>query len=239
MAISHMAATQPYDLPLEAGDHLDQATFHASYKAMPPEFRAELIGGIVIVPSPLSSEHGTYHALVMTWLGTYWIATPGTQARDNATAILGETSEPQPDAALIIDPACGGQTGLSADGYATGPPECIVEIATSSASIDLHSKRHDYEQAGVLEYIVVLTRQREVRRFVLQTSRFREMHADVDGIMRSQVFPGLWLHTAGLLQLDGLQVMETLHQGMATPAYLAFRQQLQEPNALDLTSDTE
>ncbi len=115
---------------------------------MPPESRAELIGGIVIVPSPLSSEHGAYHALIMTWLGTYWIETPGTQARDNATAILSETSEPQPNAALLIDPACGGQTGVSADGYITGPPELIVEIATSSASIDLHRRRRDYEQAG-------------------------------------------------------------------------------------------
>lgn len=215
-------------LPLEAGDHLDQPTFHACYKTMSSEFRAELVGGVVIVPSPLSSEHGAYHALVMTWLGSYWIATPGTQARDNATAILGDTSEPQPDAVLIIDPACGGQTGLSADGYATGPPELIVEIASSSASIDLHSKRRDYEQAGVLEYIVVLTRQREIRRFVLQEGQFREMNAGVDDVVKSTVFPGLWLYTEGLLQLDGLQVMETLRQGMATPEYAVFRQQLQE-----------
>jgi hypothetical protein len=38
-------------LPLvEAGDQLDQATFHECYKAMPLAFRAELIGGVVIVP---------------------------------------------------------------------------------------------------------------------------------------------------------------------------------------------
>ncbi len=230
MTIPHVIETVPGRLPLEAGDHLDQATFHESYKAMPAKFRAELIGGIVIVPSPLSSEHGAYHALVMTWLGNYWIETPGTQARDNATAILGETSEPQPDAALIIDPACGGQTGLSADGYATGPPELIVEVATSSASIDLHRKRRDYEQAGVLEYIVVLTRQRKIPRFVLQEGRFREISAGADGVMRSTVFPGLWLHTERLLQLDGLQVMDTLRQGMTTPEYAVFRQQLQQPH---------
>ena len=65
--------------PLEAGDHLDQATFHARYEAMPPDFRAELIGGVVFVPSPLRSEHGESHALVMGWLTNYWSATPGTR----------------------------------------------------------------------------------------------------------------------------------------------------------------
>ena len=131
-------------LPLvEAGDHLDQVTFHEYYKAMPPAFRAELIGGVVIVPSPLSRGHGVYHALVMTWLGNYCIATPGTLTADNTTTILGETSEPQPDGVLIIEPAAGGQTGLSEDDYTTGPPELIVEVASSSASIDLHAKRRD------------------------------------------------------------------------------------------------
>ncbi len=140
------AAVEPQILPLEAGDHLDQATFHQRYKAMPAGFRAELIGG-GIVPSPLKPEHGEYHTLAMMWLGTYWVATPGTRVRYTATAILGNTSEPQPDGALIIDPACGGQTGYSEDGYATGPPELIVEVASSSEAIDLNAKRRDYEQA--------------------------------------------------------------------------------------------
>jgi hypothetical protein len=53
---------------------------------MPAEFCAELIGGIVIVPSPFLLEHGEYHALVMGWLTNYWVATPGTIARDNLRA---------------------------------------------------------------------------------------------------------------------------------------------------------
>src|SRR5215831_16064682 len=112
----YAALTIPHLPRLEAGDHLDQATFHARYEAMPSAFRAELIGGVVFVPSPLRSEHGEYHALVMGWLTHYWITTPGTRVRDNATAILSDYSEPRPDAALVIDPVCGGQTGLSDNG---------------------------------------------------------------------------------------------------------------------------
>jgi Uma2 family endonuclease len=213
--------------PLEAGDHLDQATFHERYKAMPSAFRAELIEGIVIVPSPLAQGHGLYHALVMGWLVNYWLATPGTLAWDNVTTILGDKSEPQPDGTLVIEPAAGGQTGVSEDGYTTGAPELIVEVASSSASIDLHAKRRDYERAGVLEYVVVVLRQRLVRWFVLQAGVYEDMAADTDGIFRSKVFPGLWLHADALLRLDGAQVMEVLQQGLAVPEHVAFVQQLQ------------
>src|SRR5215510_10115486 len=194
VTVSHTAQVASRLPPLEAGDHLDQATFHARYKAMPPSFHAELIGGMVIVPSPLSRGHGVYHALVMAWLGQYWIATPGTLTWDNATTILGEASEPQPDGALIIEPEAGGQTGFSEDGYATGPPEFIVEVASSSASIDLHAKRRDYEQAGVLEYVVVVLRQQIIRWFVWQDRTYQEISPDADSIFKSCVFPGLWLH---------------------------------------------
>src|SRR6266487_3455839 len=226
-ALSHTAYVQQHIPPLEAGDHLDQPTFHERYEAMPPAFRAELIGGVVIVPSPLSPGHGFYHALVMGWLVNYWIATPGTKSGDNMTTILGETSEPQPDGALIIDPASGGQTALPEGGYLTGAPELIVEIASSSASIDLHAKRRDYEQAGVLEYVVVVLRQRLIRWFILQDGTYQEMSADADGIFRSRVFPGLWLHANALLQLNGVTIMDVLRQGLATPEHAAFVQRLQ------------
>ena len=214
--------------PLEAGDHLDQATFHERYKAMPETFRAELIGGVVIVPSPLRSEHGEYHALVMGWLTQYWVATPGTRVRDNATAILSDTSEPQPDGTLVIDPTYGGQSGLSNEGYATGPPELIVEVASSSEAIDLNAKRRDYEQAGVLEYVVVVLRQGVVRWFVLQNGVYQDMAVDADGLFKSAIFPGLWLHAEALIQLDGATVMETLQQGLATAGHTAFVQELQQ-----------
>ena len=225
--VSHTAKGKLRIPPLEAGDHLDQPAFHERYEAMPPAFRAELIGGVVLVPSPLSQGHGFYHALVMAWLVNYWIATPGTKTGDNMTTILGETSEPQPDGALLIDPASGGQTALPEDGYLTGPPELIVEVASSSASIDLHAKRRDYEQAGVLEYVVVVLRQGIIWWFVLQDGTYQEIFADADGIFRSRAFPGLWLHANALLQLDGVTVMDVLRQGLVTPEHAAFVQRLQ------------
>jgi Uma2 family endonuclease len=103
----------------------------------------------------------------------------------------------------------------------------IVEVASSSESMDLHAKRRDYEQAGVQEYVVVVLRQRVVRWFVLQDGTYQEVTMDASGICTSTVFPGLWLDAPALLRRDGRQVMATLQQGLETPEHAAFVQQLQ------------
>jgi hypothetical protein len=48
--------------PLVEGQRLDQVEFHRRYEAMPPETRAELIDGVVCMPSPVGPEHGRAHA---------------------------------------------------------------------------------------------------------------------------------------------------------------------------------
>jgi hypothetical protein len=103
----------------------------------------------------------------------------------------------------------------------------IVEVASSSESIALHSKRRDYKQAGVLEYVVVVLRQRVVRWFVLQNGTYREAEADASGMFKSTVFSGLWLDAQALLQGDGRLVMAMLQRGIETPEHAAFVQQLQ------------
>ena len=104
---------------LENGDRLDQKTFHQRYEAMPEETRAELIGGIVYMSSPLKRRHGRMHVRAAHWLAEYEDATPGVETFDNATNILGEESEPQPDLCLLIAPDHGGQT-REEDDYIVG-----------------------------------------------------------------------------------------------------------------------
>jgi Uma2 family endonuclease len=216
--------------PLENGDHLDQQTFHARYEAMPDHVKAELIEGIVyIMPSPLKPGHGRSHGWVMTWLGVYADATPGTDIFDNTTTILGGSSEPQPDASLLILPEHGGQTRENEDGYLTGPPELIVEVASSSQAIDLGAKRRDYERFGVKEYVVVALRQPEVFWFIRRNDRFEPLAPGSDGIFRSEVFPGLWLDPAGVLGRDTRRLLEVLRQGLASPEHAAFVTRLGGP----------
>lgn len=202
--------------PLEMGDHLDRATFHARYEAMPPGIKAELIDGVVFMPSPAKSNHGAFSSLVNTWLGVYAAGTPGVRALDNASVILSETSELQPDAALVIQPQCGGQSGPDTNDWMVGAPELVVEVSSSSASYDLHRKRRVYEAAGVREYLVVQLQPRALTWFVLRQDRYQEIAVDADGLMRSEVFPGLWLEPQKLLREDGAGVLAALQQGLAS-----------------------
>src|SRR3954453_22757383 len=118
--------------PLENGDQLDQRKVHLRYEAMPEGCRAELIGGIVYMPSPQKVPHSKARQLVVRWLDEYAEATPGTEALLNNTQILGPDSEPEPDACLFIVPECGGQVYLDEDDYLNGAPELIVEVSSST-----------------------------------------------------------------------------------------------------------
>jgi Uma2 family endonuclease len=213
--------------PLENGDQLDQQTFHARYQAMPEDCRAELIGGIVHIPSPQKIPHSMAHRLVVRWLDEYAAATPGTEALLNSTLILGTESEPEPDACLFLAPGYGGQIHVDEDEYLHGPPELIVEVSSATESIDLNRKKHDYQRAGVPEYVVLALRIQQVFWFVRQRGKYREVALPADGVFRSRGFPGLWLDAEAVLQNDRPRVLAALERGLASPEHAAFAAKLQ------------
>jgi len=199
---------------------MTQPEFHRLYEQTPEEFRAELIGGIVYVSSPLKRRHGTSHPALTTVFFTYQGHTPGVECGDNTTVQLGELGEPQPDLYLRILPEHGGQSQTTPDDYIAGAPELIAEIAYSSQAIDLHAKLLDYARYGVREYLVVCLREGALRWFDLPADQ--ELHADPDGVCRVKVFPGLWVHTGALLAKDCGRLMTTLQQGLATSEHAEF-----------------
>jgi Uma2 family endonuclease len=207
--------------PLENGDHLDQPTFHARYAAMPESTRAELIGGIVYMPSPTGARHARPHLKVSFWAGLYESATPGLVGVDNATVILTNDGEVQPDVCLLLAPEHGGRT-RDQDGYIHGAPELVVEVASSSESYDLHTKKTLYEAAGVREYVVLLVRESRVRWYVLADGGFHELAPDEDGLYRSTQFPGLWLDPDALIRGDSRGVRAALERGLASPEHGEF-----------------
>jgi Uma2 family endonuclease len=207
---------------LENGERLDQATFHERYKAMPAGVRAELIAGIVYVPAPQKRPHSRHQHNVHHWLGEYEVNTPRTEVLVNPTSILGEKSQPEPDGCLLILPESGGQTREDAEEFLVGPPELTVEIAWSTESLELHSKKTDYQKAGVCEYVVVALKTKRVFWFVRRRGKFKELPPGADGVFRSETFPGLWLDPAALLRRDMKRVLAVVRQGLATPEHAAF-----------------
>ena len=209
--------------PLENGDRLSREEFERRYQAMPHLKKAELIEGVVYMPAALRfRSHGQPHGKVMTWLGVYAGLTPGVALGDAPTVRLDSDNEPQPDAVLLIEPEYGGQSRLSDDDYIEGAPELVVEIAASSATIDLYDKKNAYCRNGVREYIVWQVLDQKLEWFYLAQGKFLSLTAESDGIFRSRIFPGLWLDHRALLAGNMPQILDCLQTGMQTQAHAEF-----------------
>ncbi len=212
---------------LEAGDCLTREEFERRYAGMPNCKKAELIQGLVYMPSPVRCDrHGEPHALLMTWLGIYMLSTPDVRAADNSTILLGPEDELQPDALLRRLPEAGGSSRVDSEGYLNGPPELVVEISASSASYDMHVKREVYRRSSVAEYLVWRVEDGEIDWFIHRDGAYQPIKPDVDGVLRSQAFPGLRLDPKALLAGDAAQLLAALHLGINSAEHSAFCNEL-------------
>jgi Uma2 family endonuclease len=209
--------------PLVAGERLTRAEFERRFDAMPGLKKAELLEGVVYMPSPVRFlAHGQPHSMILGWLFHYQAATPTVRAFADCTIRLDDVNEPQPDAGLFLDPAAGGRVRLSNDDYIEGAPELVVEVAGSTASIDLRVKLPIYRRHGVKEYLVWRVEDRAIDWFVLRDNEYELLPPSLRGFYESTVFPGLWLDPAALLQLDSARVLQTLQFGLASPEHADF-----------------
>ncbi|MGL4608076.1 MAG: Uma2 family endonuclease [Trueperaceae bacterium] len=219
-------AREPKLLNLENGDRLTRAEFERRYKHRSEVKKAELVEGIVYMSSPVrAKQHGHPHTRLVTWLTLYENATPFTFTADNATVRLDLDNEPQPDILLLIEHEAGGQAIFDEDGYITGAPELVVEIAASSASYDLHDKLKAYRRNGVKEYIIWRTEDQQLDWLVLNEGQYYPLRAE-ESMYKSPNFPGLWLDSDALLQNDLSKVLEALQQGLASKDHQQFTETL-------------
>jgi Uma2 family endonuclease len=208
---------------LEAGDRLSRDEFERRYLQMTELKKAELIEGTVYMPAPIRArKHGIPHSQLGTWLGVYAAETPGIECADNATIRLDLDNEPQPDLALLKLPAKGGQTRISDDDYIDGPPELVVEIVGSSRAYDLHQKKGAYRRNGVCEYLAWITGEDRLVWWELREGEYHELRPHADGLLKSNVFPGLWLDPQALLRGDIKRVLAVLRHGLDSPSHKAW-----------------
>jgi Uma2 family endonuclease len=226
LKVRHMTQTpQTQILPLESGDRLSRHEFEKRYAASPHVKKAELIEGVVYVASPLRFQrHAEPHGQLVIWLGLYQISTPGVKLGIEPTILLDQDNEPQPDGVLLIDQNLGGQSRLTEDDYIEGAPELVAEVAASSAAYDLHDKKKAYRRNGVQEYIVWRILENKLDWFYLNESEYVLLEPDADGIIRSQVMPGLWLAVPALLTGDMARVLAVLQDGLNSPEHAEFLQ---------------
>src|SRR5947209_14314893 len=209
--------------PLQTGDHLTRDEFERRFDATPGLRKAELIEGIVYMAPPAVrwDYHGGPTFDLIAWLGYYRWFTPGVEGGDNSSVRLDLDNEPQPAGFLFSDPACGGAARIS-EGYVEGAPELVAEVSATSASIDLNLKFRVYRRNGVREYLVWRVLDRAIDWFSLRLGEYVQLPIGADGIIRSEVFPGLWLDPIALISKNRSLVMQVLQKGLATSEHEAF-----------------
>ena len=186
---------------------------------------AELIGGRVRVTRRVPCRtHASPNANPAWWLGTYSADTPDTQGSVHPTLRLDDRNVPQPDACLRL--VRGGKTFIDGDDLLNGPPELIAEVAFTSVCPELHDKLDAYRAHGVREYLVWRTEDAAVDWFALRGSgddaEYEPLPTGEDGVIRSEVFPGLRLDPAALLRRDLGAVLAALNAGLETDGHAAF-----------------
>ncbi len=198
--------------------------FLRRWESMPDVKFAELIDGVVYMPSPQTSDHGRTEIRVGTWLGIYIANTPGCDAGSQSTWLMLQ-SAPQPDTYLWIQPGYGGQSRTRGK-YHLGAPELAAEICFSSDAYDLGVKKALYQRAGVQEYIAILVEEEEIRWHRLVKGEYRLCRPASKGVFRSTVFPGLWLDGPALWKYDVIRLLHTLERGLQSAEHAAFMKEL-------------
>ena len=211
-----MATRVKTSVSLEPGDNLSREEFHRRYSARPDIGKAELIDGVVYVPSPVRSRyHGRPHGLIVTWLGTYASLVPDVLLDDNSTIYLDGQAEVQPDA-FLWRPGTGGGYETE-DGYFEGAPPLVVEVAASSASYDLHQKKEAYRRNAVHEYVVWRVLDEAIDWFRLHDGEYIVARPGADGVIESEQFPGLRLDVPRMLARDLAGVLAAVRAPASGP----------------------
>jgi len=209
---------------LVTGERLTVDEFLRRWEELPDLKHAELIDGIAFVSSPVSLEHSRLDMRIIWWLSHYACLTPGCDGGSNGTWLM-SGSVPQPDADLCILPSHGGQSGNKGP-LAIGAPELAVEICVTSSALDMGPKLALYQRAGVQEYITVeATGQRLIWR-VLDNGAYVAQALPADGIVRSRIFPGLWLDVTAFWANDRAQMLTVLNAGVASEDHRLFVERL-------------
>jgi Uma2 family endonuclease len=224
VAVKGIAANGYEPIPLlESGDLLTRVEFERRYQLHPEIKKAELIEGEVYVASPVHvKKHGDPHFDLVTWTGVYRAATPGVVGSDNAIVRLDLENEPQPDILLRLAPEVGGRAYVADDDYLEGAPELIVEVAASSASYDMNKKKRMYARNGVREYVVAQAYEQRVDWFVLRADGYEILRPDENGVVRSEVFPGLWLPSDAVWQGNLSKMLAVLQEGLTSAEHAEF-----------------
>jgi Uma2 family endonuclease len=217
---------------LRNGQRLSRDEFERRYDAMSELKKAELIEGVVYMPSPVrQKQHGGPHFDLIACMGVYRMYTPGVAGGVSSSIRLDLDNEPQPDGVLFIEPTLGGHAFIDADGYIAGSPELAAEVPASTTRLDLKAKFRVYRRNEIREYLIWRVAKKTLDWYVVRNGRYELLPVSRAGYLQSEVFPGLWLDAKALLTGDLVRVREVLQQGLQSTEHGEFVARLKAAGA--------
>ena len=238
-----VAPGTPGGFGLYHGMWMRNPEYHRLYERTPEGFRAELIEYRVYInrdhlgraggdlwDEPFGEIMGTKRrhsrgqSLLDWWLNEYAAATPGIDTLATPTIRMPDGTEPEPDATLRrISPEEERIEDEEHDGWVTFLPGLAVEVSDSTRGRDRGPKRRDYERNGVGEYLMLDLPARRARWYARgDEGVYAELPSDVDGLLKSRTFPGLWLDPAAFFAGDRAGLKKALVTGLVSPEHAAF-----------------
>jgi Uma2 family endonuclease len=132
----------------------------ADYLCWPDDIRCELIGGVIydMSPAPVIGHQRLLLGLSFDLESILRRRSKGGEGCGTCEllvapidVVLSPNSVVQPDLIVVCDPA-----KLANGKYVDGAPDLVVEVLSPSTALkDKREKRRLYEQAGVLEYLIL------------------------------------------------------------------------------------
>jgi len=89
-----------------------------------------------------------------------------------------------------------------------------------------HEKKAVYQRCLVPEYFVWQVADSQIHWFALEQGDYVELKPRADGVIRSRIFPGLWLDIRALLAGDEDKVSRVLEKGLRSAEHAAFVKRL-------------
>jgi hypothetical protein len=214
------------DIPmlLAPGDRMELEEFLDRWEKEPGLKFAELIDGVVYMPSPLSIPHSRFDGMAQLVLSHYAVLSSVCESLPQATWLM-QRNAPQPDLALSLKPEYGGKMKVASGELASGLPELVVEICRSSRSYDLGPKLALYRRARVPEYLAILVEEKRFEWRILARGRYQLLKA-AGGIFHSHIFRGLWIDEPAFWREDGKRLLTVLEEGMNSPEFLDFKRRV-------------
>jgi len=167
-------------------------TFDEFCALIPDGQKADLIDGVIYMASPDNTDAGEIGGWLYTLLAVYL------QERDLGKVYcsriafrLDKRHGPEPDIGFVKK----SRLRKVKRGFVAGPPDLAVEVVSpDSVERDYKKKRRMYEKFRVREYWIADEIKKKLTVLRLgKDGHYKQVPAK-DGVFRSKVIPGFWLH---------------------------------------------